>query len=341
MRATTHRGLATGFIGLLAVSLASCQQNNLPEGLFARMTTDKGVIVIKLEFEKAPLTVGNFAGLAEGKLDATKGKAFYDGLTFHRVVPDFVIQGGDPAGNGSGGPGYEFADEFAPDLKHDSGGVLSMANAGPGTNGSQFFITLKETPWLDGRHSIFGRVIEGMDVVKKVAQGDKLKTLEIIRNGAAAKAFKTDQAAWNERAAALESVAAKAAASRREADLAKIATQWPDLAKSAEGLYQKTLKNGSGPTPIKGQTIAVHYKGMFLDGKVFDQSALRGKPIEFRAGMGEVIPGWDLVVLGMKTGEKRFVVIPPELAYGDRGAGGVIPPNAYLSFEMELVEIKK
>ncbi|MDP3177597.1 MAG: peptidylprolyl isomerase, partial [Spirochaetaceae bacterium] len=167
----TRLGAAFALAAALSTTtaLVSCAKGpDLPEGLYARLGTAKGQILVKLAYEEAPLTVGNFVGLAEGKLDATKGSRFYDGLTFHRVVPDFVVQGGDPKGDGSGGPGYRFPDEFAPGLKHDGPGVLSMANAGPGTNGSQFFITLKATPWLDGLHSIFGKVTEGMDAVNDI-----------------------------------------------------------------------------------------------------------------------------------------------------------------------------
>ncbi|HOX32030.1 MAG TPA: peptidylprolyl isomerase [Spirochaetales bacterium] len=326
-----------------SLALSSCAGDpDLPEGLYARMSLDKGSILVKLEYEKAPLTVGNFVGLAEGKLDAAKGKRFYDGLSFHRVVPDFVVQGGDPAGDGSGGPGYEFPDEFAPELRHDGPGILSMANAGPGTNGSQFFITLKETPWLDGHHSIFGKVVEGMETVGKIAQGDKLNKVEILRVGSAAKAFKSDQKAFDERAPKAAEAARLQVEAQRQADLAAIAKKWPELAPGAEGILAKTLKAGSGALPAPGSVVSCLYKGMLIDGRVFDESKLHGnEPLSFALGAGQIIPGWEKVVATMRVGEKRLVVIPPELAYGPQSVGGVIPPNSFLAFEIELVGFKK
>jgi cyclophilin family peptidyl-prolyl cis-trans isomerase len=184
-------------------AVAGRAAQNLPDGVYAQMETSKGMIVLLLEYEKTPLTVANFVGLAEGTkfYSKTQGEApkaqnkpFYDGLTFHRVIPDFMIQGGDPVGNGMGGPGYKFRNEIVPALKHDKPGILSMANAGPDTNGSQFFITHKETPWLDGKHTVFGHVVEGQDVVNKIAKGDTIKSLKILRIGDKAKAFKGDEA---------------------------------------------------------------------------------------------------------------------------------------------------
>lgn len=324
-----------------SVSLASCQTSDRPDGLYAVLETTKGNIVISLEYEKTPLTVGNFVGLAEGKLDATKGKPFYDGIVFHRVEPGFVIQGGDPLGNGTGGPGYKFPDEFSPELKHDAPGVLSMANAGPNTNGSQFFITLGAAAWLDGKHSVFGKVIEGMDVVNSIAVGDTIKKIRIERVGASAKAFDVSQKAWDERLAAAYAALKSGSQAKKEADRATIATKWPDAVADEFGIFQKVVRKGFGDVPAKGNTVSVIYKGMLLDGTVFDQSALSGGPFKFKVGTGEIIEGWDKVISTMRKGEKRLVVIPPELAYGSSGISGVIPADAYLVFEMELTSIAK
>ena len=188
--------------GMATVANAQEEKKKLPDGLYAEMETSKGKILLVLEFEKTPLTVASFVGLAEGTKNYSKdgspptaqGKPFYDGLTFHRVIPDFMIQGGDPEGVGRGGPGYRFRNEIDSSLKHDRAGILSMANAGPDTNGSQFFITHKDTPWLDGKHTVFGHVVEGQDVVNKIVKGDTIKTVKIIRVGEKAKAFKGDEA---------------------------------------------------------------------------------------------------------------------------------------------------
>ncbi len=181
------------------LALPVCAQKSpkpkLEKGMYAEMLTSKGTILLQLELQKTPLTVANFVGLAEGKIknDAKNGVPFYDGLKFHRVIKDFMIQGGDPQGNGMGGPGYRFKDEIVPELKHDKEGILSMANAGPGTNGSQFFITHKATPWLDGKHTVFGHVIQGQDVVNAIAQGDEIIYVKIIRKGKEAKKFKAEK----------------------------------------------------------------------------------------------------------------------------------------------------
>ena len=323
------------------VSLPPLDTAAFGNGLFARINTDKGDIVVRLEFQKTPLTVCNFVALAEGKMAVCRGKPYYDGLIFHRVIADFMIQGGDPQGTGTGGPGYRFPDEIDPTLKHDGPGVLSMANAGPGTNGSQFFITHKDTPWLDGKHTVFGRVVEGQKVVDAIQQGDKMRSITIIRNGNAASQFKADQATFDSLLKEARDSAAAKAKARRDADIAQINVKYPDAVQTPSGIKYIVQKKGSGNKPDSGKIVQVNYKGSFLSGHVFDSSDMQGSPIEFPAGMGRVIGGWDEMILDMQTGEKRLVVIPPEMAYGERGAGnGAIPPNTFLVFEMELLSIR-
>lgn len=309
------------------------------DGVFAIMETSKGEIVLELHYKETPLTVTNFVGLAEGTLDATKGKPFYDGLKFHRVISDFMIQGGDPKGNGTGGPGYRFEDEIVESLKHDGPGVLSMANAGTGTNGSQFFITHVETPWLDGKHTVFGRVLEGQDVVNKIVQGDKINKVTIVRQGDEASKFTATQADFDGLRAKVAKENAEKKAKEQEAIIASIEATFPDATKTADGIYYKVTKEGSGITCGAGKNVAVHYTGYFLDGQVFDSSQGRGT-LDFRTGAHQMIPGFDVMVQEMKVGEKRTVVLPPSMAYGDAGAGGVIPGGAYIAFDIELVKIK-
>lgn len=182
---------------LIAISIvfmaSTCgDQHDLPDGLYANVKTNKGNILLQLEMEKTPLTVANFVGLAEGKIPnkiKKEGEPYYDGIKFHRVIPNFMIQGGCPLGTGSGDPGYMFKDEFDPTLKHTGPGILSMANRGPGTNGSQFFITHVQTSWLDNKHTVFGHVVEGQDIVNAIAQNDVIETIEVIRVGKEAKKF--------------------------------------------------------------------------------------------------------------------------------------------------------
>ena len=311
------------------------------DGIYAQFDTDKGQILAVLYYKRVPLTIINFAGLAEGTITSSQGakKKYYDGLVFHRVIKDFMIQGGDPQGTGSGGPGYTFPDEFVDSLKHDSAGVLSMANAGPGTNGSQFFITHKATPWLDNKHTVFGKVIKGRDVVNKIEKGDKINTLTIIRVGEDAKAFKTDQASFD---AALNGIKTKKEVAAKK-HLARFETEmylrYPKAQKTESGLMYVQTKKGSGPSPEPGAKVTVHYKGMFKDGKVFDSSFDRGKPIEFAVGKGQVIKGWDTALLAMKKGEKRILLIPYTLAYGEKGFR-IIPPKADLIFDVELIDFK-
>jgi peptidylprolyl isomerase len=320
------------------------KEKKMKDGLYAKIITDKGDILLRLFYDKTPLTVINFVGLAEGTLaygGATKptGTRFYDGLKFHRVIKDFMIQGGCPLGTGTGGPGYTFADEFDSSLRFNGPGVLAMANAGPGTNGSQFFITHVATPHLNGKHTIFGHVVEGQDVVDSIAQNDVIKKVEIIRVGQKAEQFKTDQAAFDKARKELAQGRDKAARDEEKKIIKKIKQRWPDVHHSKTGLYWVVNREGEGDKPTPGTMIKAHYTGRLLEnGRKFDSSYDRGEPLRFKVGVGQVIKGWDQALLGMRRGEKRTLIIPPKLAYGDRGAGGVIPPNAWLVFDVELVD---
>ncbi|GGE32135.1 peptidylprolyl isomerase [Psychroflexus planctonicus] len=310
----------------------------MKEGLYAQLQTNKGLIKIELTFDKTPATVGNFVGLAEGKIEneaKPSGEAYYDGLQFHRVIPDFMIQGGDPKGNGTGNPGYQFDDEFHPDLKHDRPGVLSMANAGPGTNGSQFFITHKATPWLDGKHSVFGYVVEGLDVVNVIEQGDVIEKVEILRIGDAAQKFDAVHAFENLKAEKEKKAEQEKAALQQKLDEVSKGFQ-----ETESGLRYQIIHEGDGIRAKKGNIVKVHYKGSLLNGKTFDSSYNRKQPIEFPLGVGQVIAGWDEGIQLLNVGSKARFVIPPKLGYGNQAVGGVIPVNSILIFDVELVAVK-
>lgn len=320
------------------LSLTKFKKNiRMDEGLYAKIRSSKGDIVVKLEFEKTPGTVGNFVALAEGNLENSvkpQGTKFYDGLKFHRVIPDFMIQGGCPSGTGTGDPGYKFEDEFHPDLKHDSPGILSMANSGPGSNGSQFFITHVPTPWLDNKHTVFGTVVEGQDIVDAIAQDDIMESIEIIRVGEAAEKYKAVEAFRSFEGDREKKIAE--AKAKADAELDKLAAGFQ---KTASGLRYQILQKGNGAQAEKGKKISVHYKGQLADGTVFDSSYQRKQPIDFTVGIGQVIKGWDEGLQLLKVGDKARLVIPSQLAYGSQGAGGVIPPNATLIFDVELMAV--
>ncbi|MGB2342236.1 MAG: peptidylprolyl isomerase [Flavobacteriaceae bacterium] len=310
----------------------------MKDGLYAKFSTPKGTILLTLTFTETPGTVGNFVGLAEGTIKnnvQAEGIPYYNGLKFHRVIEDFMIQGGCPQGTGVGGPGYQFNDEFHPDLKHDKPGILSMANAGPGSNGSQFFITHVATPWLDGKHTVFGSVVEGQDIVDAIAQNDTIDTLEIIRVGKEAENFDAVEAFTN-----FEANRLKALEEQRKAQEDALASITEGFEKTASGLFYKIETSGSGDSPTQGQNVSVHYKGSLLDGTVFDSSYKRKEPIGFAIGVGQVIKGWDEGIALLSKGAKATLIIPSHLGYGPNGAGGVIPPNATLKFEVELVDFK-
>ena len=308
----------------------------MKEGIFAHFKTEKGNIKIQLTYDKTPGTVGNFVGLTEGSLEnkvSLNGEPYYDGLKFHRVIPDFMIQGGCPNGTGMGGPGYQFDDEFHPDLKHDRPGILSMANSGPGSNGSQFFITHTSTPWLDGKHTVFGLLVEGQEVVDSIAQGDAIQKITIERVGADAKAWDANSAFdvfVNEKEARLKA--------HRDAAENELNELTEGMDRTDSGLFYKITRKGIGNLPPNGCNVLVHYRGMMPDGTIFDSSYKRNEPISFPLGKGRVIKGWDEGIALLKKGSVAKLVIPSELAYGSRGVDGVIPPDATLIFEVELVD---
>jgi cyclophilin family peptidyl-prolyl cis-trans isomerase len=354
------------------------------EGIFATISTNKGDITVQLEYQKTPITVSNFIALAEGKNtfitdEKLKAKPFYDGLKFHRVINDFMIQTGDPQGTGAGGTGYAFKDEFT-DLKFDKGGVLAMANSGPATNASQFFITHKSTPWLNGKHTIFGHVTEGMDIVNSIVQGDVITKVSISRKGKDAKYFNApkvfanyygnkDEDAKNQALIEIENKKkqveieeeTKRIYTEKYADIVASKKAFFELTKASattteSGLTYKITQKGSGIKPVDGSTFYFHYAGYFEDGNLFDssyedvnktygkydanraaQNGYQGFP--FEAGKKEgMIPGFLEGLSLMSYGDKAILFLPSHLAYGDRGAGSVIPPNTTLIFELEMFE---
>ncbi|MCR4734072.1 MAG: peptidylprolyl isomerase [Treponema sp.] len=316
------------------------------EGVFAVLETEKGTIVLNLFYKETPMTVTNFVGLAEGTLDAAGGKPFYDGLKFHRVIADFMIQGGDPRGNGTGGPGYKFPDEFVDGFVFDKPGKLAMANSGANTNGSQFFITHVPTDWLNYKHTIFGEVVTGQDVVDAVAQGDTIKSLKIVRQGVDAEKFTASQADFDKLVKDGAEKAAKFAKEQAEREAKKAEEQLKELTegceKTKDGIYFKIVKEGSGEVCGNGKNVSVDYQGYLTTGQIFDAS--KGfhpqghEALDFTTGAGQMIPGFDIMVQQMKVGETRTMILPPALAYGSQGYPGVIPGNAYICFDVTLLK---
>lgn len=335
-------------------SMSKEEFKSLEDGLYAKMTTNHGAMTIKLYEEEAPMTVANFVGLAEGTKEnkaKAKGVPFYDGIIFHRVIKDFMIQGGDPDGIGTGGPGYDFEDEFEPTLKHDKKGVLSMANSGPATNGSQFFITEVPTPWLDGKHTVFGQVVEGLEVVDSIANVEKtrddkpvvpvvIEKVEIARKGDkyakynGGEAFETAKANHAKKQAEAE---AKAKA-EKDAEIARQKELEAKAQTTPSGLKYVILEEGNGAKPVQGDPIQVHYTLRLNDGEKLDSSYDRNQPLDATVGVTGLIQGWMEALTMFNRGSKVFLIIPAELGYGSRGAGGVVPPNATLYFDMEVLD---
>ena len=353
----------------LALTFAGCtsQYPALEDGLYAEFITNKGVFVAKFYHESTPLTVANFVELAQGthpQVDsAYQNKPFYDGLTFHRVIKDFMIQGGDPSGDGTGTPGYAFTDEIVDSLSHQSKGILSMANSGPGTNGSQFFITLKETPWLNGKHTVFGEIVVGQEVVDSIGAvatskpGDKptepvvIQTINIINKGVSAPSFSDEIANLEaDKKAKAERVAGVIMAKKASLDsLALTVDSYPS------GINIHWNHKGKGMKPAIGAKVRFNYAGYLTDGSLFDTSMLptaeayeqvnlqRKANNQYQPMMSQysqesaLVPGFKEGLLEMSIGDKITLFIPSHLAWGPQGAGNVIPPNADVIFELELL----
>ncbi len=376
------------YVLFLAITLAltsckSSKQKDLGDGIFAGIKTNKGEIIVKLESEKTPVTVASFVSLAEGKSpfvsDDFKGKKYFDSLSFHRIIKDFMIQGGDPTGTGSGNPGYKFKDEFHDSLTHSKAGILSMANSGPRTNGSQFFITHKETPFLNGKHTVFGEVVNGLEVVDSIANvktgpGDRpespiiMETVEIIRNGKEARKFDavqimTDYFAEEEIRLKEEKKEAAARAEKLKTITAEFTNDIAQQKKKAKtldsGLKIFTLKKGTGEKPKVGDKVNVFYAGYLESGSLFDSnveetSTLYGQfnprrkagggynayPMDYSPDAG-LIAGFKEGLLNMAVGDKVRLFIPAHLGYGSQGSGRTIPPNSDLVFDLEITGIAK
>jgi peptidyl-prolyl cis-trans isomerase A (cyclophilin A) len=337
----------------LIFSVSLFAQSNLNDGIYAKFTTTKGEIICELEYKKTPMTVANFVGLAEGNFkmnDKVFNKPYYDGLTFHRVIKDFMIQGGCPLGNGSGDPGYKFYDEIVTDLKHDKPGILSMANSGPATNGSQFFITHKATPWLDGKHTVFGHVVSGQNVVDAIEQGDKMDKITILRIGAEAqswnansefdKVYRTIKAEDDKKNEAFTKISAMSEDEYKEFMYKEVKKQYRRAKLSKSGLVYVIEKKGKKPKATKGAKLSVHYIGTFrTDGKKFDSSRDRNQPMDFNYQEQRMIPGFEEGMGLIGKGGKAKLFIPYFQAYGKNGRPGAIPPYSDLVFDIEIMDL--
>ena len=371
------------FIALLSAMFVffSCNSQkkaykDLGDGLFADIETTQGNIIVKLNYKETPVTVANFVTLAEGKNTFVKaeykGKPFYNGTIFHRVIKDFMIQGGDPTGTGMGEPGYRFEDEIVPTLKHDKKGILSMANAGPATNGSQFFITQVPTPHLDGRHTVFGETVKGLEVIDAIANTKtvmndkpekdiKINKITIIANGKDAKNFNAVKVfedyfkEINKREREKEAKTKAAAAKFLE----EVKVQEPQAKALPSGVKIFKLVDGKGKQPNHTHQVMVNYAGYLRNGTLFDsivkeieeaygkynslreqQGGYQAFPMPYNTS-AQLIPGFRDALLTMKVGDKIRVFIPAALGYGERGAGDVIPPNSDLIFDIEITDIAK
>lgn len=343
-------GLALSILLILGAVAAVAQEGTstdevqgaegLPNGLYAELETEKGAIIVELKYELVPLTVANFVGLAEGTIEHSEGDGpFYDGLTFHRVEENFVIQGGDPKGDGTGGPGYRIPTETHQSLSHSKPGIVAMANSGPNRNGSQFYITLRATPWLDGNYSIFGEVVRGQEAVREIRQGDVIENVDILRRGEEAQAFPADQEHFDrlleERRREVEQERVAAVRSQE----AYIERNWPNAREMDNGIRYVVEQEGSGSKPTEDDVVSVHYTGSLLTGMPFESTRNQEEPARFDLSEIRSIPGWEATLKDMRPGERRTSIVPPELGFGEQGRAGVIPPNSFLVFEVELIAV--
>ncbi len=327
-------------VSLAALLVPACASpgRDLPAGLYAEIVTNRGEILIRLHPERAPLTVMNFVGLAEGTIDNdhAPGRPFYDGLTFHRVEPGFVIQGGDPRGNGSGGPGYQFPTETHAELRHDRPGVVAMANSGPDTNGSQFYITKAPTPHLDGGYNVFGEVIEGMDVVTSIVAGDRMREVRIIRSGETATGYTASTEEFLQLVAQVEEEREAARRLAREASLRDLRDRYPTLQEDASGLLLARIRDGAGELPGQGQEIDVHIVWSLPDGTQLDSTRDRDTPHRFIYLRDRLIPGLEMAIGTMKVGERTVALVPPDL--WSAGRPPMIPADSYVVFDIERLK---
>ncbi|MFD1615278.1 peptidylprolyl isomerase [Gelatiniphilus marinus] len=366
------------FLGLaLLISLTSCkaQYPELEDGLYAEFKTSKGIMVAKLEYQKTPVTVANFVSLAEGTntmVDSIyREKKYFNGLIFHRVINEFMIQGGDPLGNGTGNPGYKFNDEFHPDLKHNKPGILSMANSGPNSNGSQFFITEVPKPNLDNVHSVFGELVIGLHIQDsisnvKTASRNKpitdvvIKELNIIRKGKEAKKFDAPNIFKNHFAEVerLEKENAAKAQAIIKATRAKFNQQKQKANTLPSGLQYVVTKKGNGEKLKETHKVLTHYAVYFESGKLLETSSLeiaealnavnpkrklanQYQPITANLSPdARMISGFKEGLQQLNVGDKATLFIPYHLAYGEAGNRG-IPPKSNIIFEVEILEIVK
>lgn len=354
-----------GVIGL--IFLYSCQvqdakYRDLSDGLYVDIQTDNGDIILSLDYENTPITVGNFVSLAEGTnmrvTDSMRGKPFYNGMVFHRVISkangdssDFMLQGGDPLRNSLGGPGYKFVDEFPADslggllLKHDKPGILSMANSGPSTNGSQFFISLSPQPQLDGKHSVFGEVVKGQDVVNSTTVNTVMNKVVIVRKGRAAKSFNAFKV-FDKQFQKIDD--------RKEGFLRKMEKYKAEAKELSSGLKIYFEKKGEGPKPNIGSSILIHYAAYFTDGELLatNYKDVAEKYLKYNPKVSyepfpniysmeaQLVQGFKEGLQEMYYGDKAVLFIPYHLAYGEFGGSGV-PPKTDLIFELEMYPANK